>query len=318
MKNVLEKFDNFFHIHEDRDYELDITDRFYVFNNNYLGLNFFLKNLNKNEALELLKEVNTRKHFDYDYRYFNNSNNLYDEYKTLGLLKYLSNDLKKDRDIALESVKILGTDLKFASKKLQNDKDVVMEAVKQNSEAIKFASNTLKNDKNFIINIVKENPFFIKYLNNSLKNDKDVVMESVKQNGYILEYVPKKLKNDKDIVIEAARQSGFVLRWTSEEFKSDKNICKEIIKESLQPNCIEYVNKSIRNDVIYEVIKEDPSFMIHFTTYCDDLASFELTKKEKIVLKEFKNDLQEAIDNNSLDTFKQDYAKYFEDNSLEK
>ena len=53
--------------------------------------------------------------------------------------------------------------------------------------------------------------------------------------------------------------------------------------------------------------------MVHFATFCDD----KVHQKDYSNLIELKKDLQEAINNNTLDTFEENYPKHF-NNSLEK
>jgi hypothetical protein len=81
-----------------------------------------------------------------------------DEYTDLiepvgGLIQqdeYISEELKKDKEVVLAAVKQDGYALQYASEELKKDKEVVLAAVKQNGYALKYASEELKKDKEFM------------------------------------------------------------------------------------------------------------------------------------------------------------------------
>ena len=67
-------------------------------------------------------------------------------------------DIITDKETLLSRVKQEGSGfLHFASEELKNDKDVVREVVKLNGGALVWAAEELRNDKDVVLEAVKKN-----------------------------------------------------------------------------------------------------------------------------------------------------------------
>ena len=67
----------------------------------------------------------------------------------------MPNNLKKNREIILASVKKYGLILEFVPNKFKNDKEIVLQAVKNCGFSLKYASKKLRDDKDIILNAIK-------------------------------------------------------------------------------------------------------------------------------------------------------------------
>lgn len=85
-------------------------------------------------------------------------------------IKDVNKNYRKNKRIALESVRQHGYVLKCVHKLLRGDKEVVLEAVKQNGMALRFASESLKADKEVVMEAVKQDVWAIRYVHESLRN----------------------------------------------------------------------------------------------------------------------------------------------------
>lgn len=71
---------------------------------------------------------------------------------------------------ALEDVKENGLFLKFISDELKDDKDVVMQAVKDNAYALQYASERLKDDEDVVFEAMEKNTLAFRFASDRLKS----------------------------------------------------------------------------------------------------------------------------------------------------
>jgi hypothetical protein len=65
-------------------------------------------------------------------------------------IRFASERLKNDREVALSALAKCGSDLEYVSSQLKKDKEVVLTAVGNNGMALEFASDELKNDAEIV------------------------------------------------------------------------------------------------------------------------------------------------------------------------
>ena len=146
---------------------------------------------------------------------------------------YISDELQKDKEIAIEAFKNGITDLKlfnifddkefvlyalknknlslkYVSKDLLNDKEVVLESIKYDLKNFEFASFQVKNEREVIIKAIDNNKesttFFSEFIKKYFDNDKEIILKMMKKYHYrFLPSVSKILKNDKEIVLEGIK-----------------------------------------------------------------------------------------------------------------
>jgi len=168
------------------------------------------------------------------------------------VLDYTYNSLLKDKDFALDAVKINAYALGYFSDDIKNDKDVVLEAVKQNGFVIELATlrflqddeilqaardqvatskekhighfsgdidscidHAVKTQQSHLIDEYEDNEYFL------LHEDRDKVLEVLSVNGHALQFVNEDLKADEDVVLTAVRNLPSSFEYASDELKSN-------------------------------------------------------------------------------------------------
>lgn len=117
------------------------------------------------------------------------------------LADFLDAELKNDKNLILELIKINGSNLSVLKNEFKNDEEIVWLAVGNCKEIFACASERLRdNDKlvNFILNIA---PKQIRHTSDRFKNNKNLVSKMIANNTSILPYIHEDLKNDLDIIL---------------------------------------------------------------------------------------------------------------------
>jgi hypothetical protein len=170
-------------------------------------------------------------------------------------IKYISNRLRNDRDFILKIVKNNGLNLEIVNMNFKNDKEIVLAAVSNHGSAIEFASKRLQDDKD--VAIAACNSFAMEafnYISKRLQADKDVVLLAVSKEGYHINNISEKLKNDRDVVL-AAVNGGASLRYINDQFKNDKELVLTAVKKD--GSNLQYASEELKNDreVVLESLK---------------------------------------------------------------
>lgn len=145
-------------------------------------------------------------------------------------LKSLNESLKKDKDIVMVAVKIIGSALEFADESLKRDKDIIMAAITNLPWVLMYADKPLKSDKKFIMEAIKQNPLVLCSADKELQNDKEFIMAAVKKDGLMLNNLYSQWKQDSEIVLEAIKQNVKAVEFVHKNLKKDKEFIADAIK----------------------------------------------------------------------------------------
>ena len=167
-------------------------------------------------------------------------------------IKYASDELKDDKEIALIAVKnsLYHEAFKYISERLKDDKEVALEAVLYGSN-IKFVSDRLKDDKEVVLTAIKNNwsaDSIYNYVSERLKNDRDIVIEAVKNKDDNIENIIEKFKTDREIAIVAINNYAGNFQYISKELQHDKEIALLAIKNSKDDRIREFIFDLIGDD----------------------------------------------------------------------
>ncbi len=134
--------------------------------------------------------------------------------KHAGVLAYISDELKSDKEFVLAAVQNNGLALEYASEDLKSDKEVVLEAIENNGRAFEYASKDLRPD---ILDFLSKTQQYGRDLKLLLKYERDLKLRLglSKDDGEFhgstcqdyeggLEYACKDFKSDREII------SGFI------------------------------------------------------------------------------------------------------------
>lgn len=109
--------------------------------------------------------------------------------------------------------------LKYVSDELRSDKDVVLEAVKSNGLGLRYASPSLRDDIEVVLAAVKQNGVAIQYSSDRLKNDLEVVVEAICNNYYALRYIPKDMWEAAEKAVQNESKEGYLIIKNNIELK---------------------------------------------------------------------------------------------------
>jgi hypothetical protein len=160
------------------------------------------------------------------------------------LLKYVSHQLRAEKDVVLAAVRKSGMNLKHAAYSLRRDSSVVLAACAQNGGAFKYClpgqlRETLIEDRSFVLNVLQTAPRSLaRDCVARFKNDHEVVLEAV---GNGLEWcdVPCELQQDGGFVKQAIRRKSSLYMEISEDFKDNRDVAFEaLLAHEVQDNVI--------------------------------------------------------------------------------
>mmetsp|Transcript_40554 Transcript_40554/g.52229 ORF Transcript_40554/g.52229 Transcript_40554/m.52229 type:complete len:180 (-) Transcript_40554:429-968(-) len=106
---------------------------------------------------------------------------------------YISDELKKDREVVIAFMKRNGLLLKFVIKEFKNDYEIVSTAIKHNGSAFNYASKTLKNDPNIII-LAISNGLPLYNISDKLKNEDRTIAYAAVKKGHSLGFFKYSIK----------------------------------------------------------------------------------------------------------------------------
>ncbi|MDQ1337790.1 MAG: hypothetical protein QG617_757 [Campylobacterota bacterium] len=145
-------------------------------------------------------------------------------------LKYVSEELRGDREIVLEAVKNNADALQYASDELRSDREIVLEALNYDGDYLKYASEELRGDREIVLKAQEKSHWAFLYASEELRGDREFNLEILKNDVWGIESVNKKFLGDCEFVREALKYSLFILRYASEELRGDRELILEMIK----------------------------------------------------------------------------------------
>eukprot|EP01080_Neovahlkampfia_damariscottae_P012335 gene12335-6008_t len=141
---------------------------------------------------------------------------------------FLSTDLRNDQEIAHQVILQNGTLIEFASENIQNDKEIASEAVLQNPDSYQFLSNELKGDFDIISIVVQKNPSIIKNMN--IKNTEEALL-LIEKNQACFDFMSEKIKNNFDLNKDLMKLYPEMYPNLSIDIRNNYNITFEIVSK---------------------------------------------------------------------------------------
>lgn len=181
-----------------------------------------------------------------------------------GILWYVNNRLKSDKQFMLCAVKYCGKCLKYAHPQLRNDIDMVKEAVSENGCVLKYASAELQANRDIIQLAIQNNGKAIKYASPDLRNDRNLILQAVKYHLEAFIFVNDIFHNDAEILIEAFRNEKLKFphpdnaepfKYASPRLKADRNVVLNVIKYCGE--ILQYTNFTYDREIVLTAITEN-------------------------------------------------------------
>ena len=115
-----------------------------------------------------------------------------------------------------------GYALAHISEELRADRDIAMDAVRQNGIALRYVSAELKADRSIVMAAVKQFGWALAYIPSELA-DREIIMLAVAQCGSALQFASD--ENDVDVVAAAVALNRHALRHASAGLRSGPYVC---------------------------------------------------------------------------------------------
>jgi hypothetical protein len=115
-------------------------------------------------------------------------------------LRYASNELKKDREVALKAVSLDGLALEYVHYTLKNDIEIAIEAIREDTQAIALVGEDIKQNRRLVAELASC------YDPDDFYFDRDDVLEMIDDNPLSLMDMDYVFRDDEEIVMAAIRR----------------------------------------------------------------------------------------------------------------
>ena len=109
--------------------------------------------------------------------------------------------LLDDKDTVLNAVRKKGDFYLYVSDRLKNDIDVALETIKEPSHDVNFRdlNRKFKNSRTFVLKAVQINGRILKYAKQTFQDDKEIAIAAIKNFKLVYRVISKRLQEDQDI-----------------------------------------------------------------------------------------------------------------------
>lgn len=213
-----------------------------------IALEKFFKFVNKNDK-ELILEL-ARKNITQHAKYKSES---------CSVSKFLSNELKNNKDFMLEFLEIEPNSVAYASKELKNDEEYMKKAISKDENLLAFASEELCAKEDFMMFAIKTignrsihvghwdySPFY--FASKELQDNKDFVLEAMDYNDSVFYDISERLKDDIDVIYKGVEKNAGIIKKAGRRFRyTVPEVVKAVLKN---PRAIDYVEDKIIKEVV--------------------------------------------------------------------
>jgi hypothetical protein len=199
------------------------------------------------------------------------------------LFRNLPYNLKMDRDIALEAVKLNGLSFADLPRELSSDPEIIQEALNENGLVLQYLDYDQVTNKEIVLQAVKQNGLALQFASIERKEDKEIVLEAVKQNGLALEFASRGFRADPEIIEIAVDQNPLALQFDQYIKYNPEKVIHAIKKNGL---CLRFLSDDAKNnkEFVLEAVKQN-GLALQF-------ASYPLNKDKGIVLEALKQTIK--------------------------
>jgi Domain of unknown function (DUF4116) len=134
----------------------------------------------------------------------------------------IAHHLKDDEDVLKAAVGKCGMPMKYASNRLKANKEIALLSIKKDRfcSAYQYLSEALRADKEVALVATKAQGMSLSHSSKELQDDKDVVLMAVSHFADNLAAASERLKNDKEVVLAAVTKSVSSIRFASAQINS--------------------------------------------------------------------------------------------------
>jgi len=145
------------------------------------------------------------------------------------IYKYLSDEVKADREIAKVAFKKDGSMLEFAPDEFKNDKEMVLIAV-DTGDAYLYASDELQHDKEVVLLALEWDSAILEEFDEEFYEDLEVMYKAIYMDAENFEYLVEELQEEKDVAKKCVSLNCDVYDYLCDELKGDREIIETAIQ----------------------------------------------------------------------------------------
>lgn len=133
--------------------------------------------------------------------------------------------LLEDKDFVKQLLDLRMDDVfQFASEEIRADKDIAMQAIDVNPRQYKYMSPELQEDKDLAMQVVELYGGGYEYLPDGIAGDKDVALAAIAVNPNQFQYMPESLRDDEEVVCAAVTARDYLMRHASERIQNNPDL----------------------------------------------------------------------------------------------
>lgn len=192
----------------------------------------------------------------------------------------LSSNMKNDRNIVKEAMRIFPHIYKKLPKGYQDDKEIIKIGLYSDPTLFKLIPHHYKDDKELALYLVEKNNFMFQEISYRLMGDPDIILIAVENYPEALEKITPELHRDKRFFFECIKKNIECYKYGLEKHRCDKDILKYIILKDKNFVFKYDVRNSLRyflhdDEVAYLVFERDYKLIDQFhPKYKEDKALF--------------------------------------------
>ena len=165
-------------------------------------------------------------------------------------LKNAPEIVRDNKVFAIKLLSVYGGMLKYVSERLRADKDVVTAAVGSAWNALGYAAEELRADRDVVLAAVRHDGYALQFASDELKNDKEIVLTAIETyEGDVLEYASERLKDDRETVLAAVRKCENSIGFASERLRHDGDVIRVVL--DAHPGQFENLPDEVQEDLDY-------------------------------------------------------------------
>lgn len=212
--------------------------------------------LTDNAKNDYQKESAVKKVYDEKPDWFNSNTERAMVLAWLKAIKYASQEVRHDREVAMAAVKKNGAYLQYVPEEFHMDIEFLIQAMWLEGEegeeegededeeeeskpsdaydtyALRFVCDEAMATKEIMLQLVKLNGCALEYASEELQKDPEVVLAAVIRDGAALQYASITLRENRDIVEAAVKNDGEALTWASKWLQRDQALCQLALEQT--------------------------------------------------------------------------------------
>jgi hypothetical protein len=162
----------------------------------------------------------------------------------------LSPEFKSDKEIILTAMKPDSTIYPIIPKKLKQDDDILLAALNAGVCELKDMPKHMRANRDIVTSVIQKDGIQLKYASTELQNSRQLVLKAVSNSDY-LEDASEKFRDNIKIVTKSVENNGCTLKYASKRFKDNEEIVKLAVKSN--PDAFQFASNRLRNN--YEFAK---------------------------------------------------------------